>query len=303
MFMKAIRIDEPCHEKWNEMTPTDRGAFCQKCAIDVYDFSKMDLNQVKLVLKESAGQHMCGKFESKQLDSLNHEFEMWKLNQPKSFQSRFVFALLLVFGLTLFSCEEEDLAQIAKLNSIELKSSLAEPDKTLANKIFWSQDSIIVNEMMQLENIEPVECIKMGELAYPEDNQPEMVPQQWLGAVAGGPMIDRSYYEYLDQTIQPDSATALPQPLISVYNPFETKLFPNPTNGPSNFSIFVNEPAQFQIEVYSISGQKINELHKGELSEGRHQFDIDLSNYNTGTYLIKVWSEKQEETIKLIKVE
>jgi flagellar hook assembly protein FlgD len=88
-----------------------------------------------------------------------------------------------------------------------------------------------------------------------------------------------------------------------VYNPFETKLFPNPTNGPSNFSIFVNEPAQFQIEIYSISGQKINELHKGELSEGRHQFDIDLSNYNTGTYLIKVWSEKQEETIKLIKVE
>jgi len=306
MFMKAIRIDEPCHEKWNEMTPTDRGAFCQKCAIDVYDFSKMNLNEVKLVLKESAGQHMCGKFENKQLESLNHEFEVWKLNQPKSFQSRFVFALLLVFGLTLFSCEEEDLMQIAKLNSIELKSSLAEPDKTLADKIFWAQDAIIVNEMMQLETIEEVEqieCIKMGELAYPEDYQPEVVEQQWLGMVAGGPMIDKSYYEYLDQTIQIDSATTLPEDVVTVYNPFETKLFPNPTNGVADFSIYVNQPAQFRIEIYSITGQKINELHNGELSEGRHNFDINLSIYTTGTYLIKIWSEQQEETIKLMKVE
>lgn len=304
MSMKAIRIDEPCHEKWNEMTPTDRGAFCQKCAIDVYDFSKMNLNQIKLVLKESAGQHMCGKFESKQLDSLNHEFEVWKMNQPKSFQSRFVFALLLVFGLTLFSCEEEDLIQIAKLNSIELKSSLAEPDKAVADKLFWSQDAIIANEMILLEKVEPLECIKMGELAYPEDYETQVVQQpQWLGMVAGGPMIQGSYYEYLEETIDSDSATTLPEEVVNVYNPFETKLFPNPTNGPANFSIYVNEPAQFQIEVYSITGQKINELHQGELIEGRHQFDIDLTNYTTGTYLIKIWSEKQEETLKLMKVD
>ncbi len=301
--MKAIRIDEPCDEKWNEMTATDRGAFCQKCAVDVYDFSKMNLNQIKLVLKESAGKHMCGRFESKQLELLNHEFEVWKMNQPKSFQSRFVFALLLVFGLTLFSCEEEDLAQLAKLNSIELKSSLAEPDKTLADKIFWSQDAIIVNEMMQLENIEPVECIKMGELAYPEDFQTQPTQPEWQGMIAGGPMMDRSYYEYLEQTIHPDSSTTLPEEVVSIYNPFETKLFPNPTNGPSNFSIYVNEPAQFQIDIYSISGQKINEIHSGDLNEGRHQFDVELTNYTNGTYLIKIWSEKQEETLKLMKVD
>lgn len=301
--MKAIRIDEPCHENWSEMTQTDRGAFCQKCTVDVHDFSKMNLNQIKLVLKENAGQHLCGRFENKQLESLNHEFEVWKMNQPKSFQSRFVFALLLVFGLTLFSCEEEDLVQLAKLNSIELKSSLTEPDKTLADKIFWSQDAIIVNEMMELETVEPIECIKMGELAYPDEYETQVVPQQWLGMVAGGPMIDRTYYEYLDQTIQPDSATTLPEDVVTIYNPFETKLFPNPTNDFSNFSIYVNEPAQFQIEIYSITGQKINELHNGELSEGRHPFEIDLTNYTTGTYLLKVWSEKQEETVKLIKVD
>lgn len=304
--MKAIRIDEPCNESWNEMNPTERGAFCRKCSVDVYDFSKMNLNQIKLTLKENAGQHMCGKFESRQLDILNHEFEVWKLNQPKSFQSRFVFALLLVFGLTLFSCEEEDLVQISKLNAIELKSSLTEPDTLIADQLFWSQDSIIVSEMIpDIEPVEPVECVKMGELATYTDMDTDIDGdrQNWLGQVAGGPMIDQTYYDYLDQTIEPDSSTKLPEKVINVYNPFETKLFPNPTSDQSNFSIYVNEPAQFQIDIYSITGQKINELHKGELSEGRHQFDIDLSNYTSGTYLIKVWSDQQEETIKVMKVE
>lgn len=143
----------------------------------------------------------------------------------------------------------------------------------------------------------------MGELAYPEDHETQVFQQEWLGMVAGGPMIQESYYNYLEETIDSDSATALPDEVTSVYNPFETKLFPNPTNGPSNFSIYVNESAQFQIEIYSISGQKISTLHKGELSEGRHPFEIDFTNYANGTYLIKVWSEKQEETLKLIKVD
>lgn len=304
--MKALRIDEPCHENWNQMNATDRGAFCQKCSIDVYDFSKMNLNQIKVVLKESAGQHICGRFDSKQLDLLNHEFEVWKLNQPKSFQSRFVFALLLVFGLTLFSCSEEDLNQIAKLNAIELKSSLSEPDKTLADKIFWAQDAIIVNEMIPLE-IENVEILRMGEMSYSIHEEDQMIENRidYLGqvAVAGGPMIDRSYMEYLIETVDTSQETTLPTPVISVYNPFETKLYPNPTADQSTVSLYINERAQFQIDVYSITGQKVQELYAGDLTEGTHQFTLDLADFKPGTYLVKVWSEKQEETLKVMKVE
>jgi hypothetical protein len=35
----GISINEPCHEDWATMTETQKGAFCQKCALEVIDFT------------------------------------------------------------------------------------------------------------------------------------------------------------------------------------------------------------------------------------------------------------------------
>jgi hypothetical protein len=35
----GISIKEPCHEDWSKMTATEKGAFCQKCALEVIDFT------------------------------------------------------------------------------------------------------------------------------------------------------------------------------------------------------------------------------------------------------------------------
>jgi hypothetical protein len=303
--MSAIRIDEPCHENWNEMNSTERGAFCQKCSIDVYDFSKMNLGEIKLVLKENAGQHLCGRFEKKQMQDLNAEFASWKQNQPATFQSRFVFALLLVFGLSLFSCSEEDAKEIAILNTIELKSSLAEPDEKLADQLFFFQDGIIANTMLSdldLVQVDEAEMYVKGEMiAAPA----EIVdyPEHITGLIAGGPMISREYIHYLNETVDTTTESTLPDPVYAVYNPFETKLYPNPTSGQSRFSLYINETAQFLIEVYAINGQKINDIYSGDLTEGQHNFEIDLTNSDPGMYFVRVWSEKQQETVKVMKVE
>ncbi len=34
-----INIPEPCHENWDQMTPTTQGAFCKVCSKDVVDFT------------------------------------------------------------------------------------------------------------------------------------------------------------------------------------------------------------------------------------------------------------------------
>ncbi|EDM43528.1 hypothetical protein SCB49_00725 [unidentified eubacterium SCB49] len=50
---KAIKISipEPCHEDWNKMTTTERGAFCKVCTKEVIDFTKkIDEDIVKHVL-------------------------------------------------------------------------------------------------------------------------------------------------------------------------------------------------------------------------------------------------------------
>ncbi|MFT5779486.1 MAG: hypothetical protein ACI837_002445, partial [Crocinitomicaceae bacterium] len=36
---KNIKIKEPCSEDFAKMTPTQQGAFCDKCAMEVYDFT------------------------------------------------------------------------------------------------------------------------------------------------------------------------------------------------------------------------------------------------------------------------
>ena len=41
-----LSIPEPCHENWQEMTPTQQGRFCKACAKEVIDFSMMTDTEV-----------------------------------------------------------------------------------------------------------------------------------------------------------------------------------------------------------------------------------------------------------------
>ena len=72
--MKHINIPEPCSENWNEMTPNEKGAFCQKCALDVYDFTDKTADQIREILRLNIAAPVCMRIEPKQLDELNADF-------------------------------------------------------------------------------------------------------------------------------------------------------------------------------------------------------------------------------------
>jgi len=115
--MKKISIPEPCHENWADFTPTQKGAFCGSCQIDVVDFSNKTPDQVKTILQENAGKHMCGRFKKTQLEDLNNDFFAWQNQSTRSFQSKFLYACLVVFGMTLFTgCSSLETTPV--LNSI-----------------------------------------------------------------------------------------------------------------------------------------------------------------------------------------
>lgn len=51
--MKNVTIENACSEKWNEMAPTDKGAYCQVCATNVVDFTnKSSLENQAIVIGE-----------------------------------------------------------------------------------------------------------------------------------------------------------------------------------------------------------------------------------------------------------
>ena len=106
--MEHLRIDKPCTENWNKMTPTERGAFCQKCCKQVIDFTNQTNSQIQTALKNSNGKEVCAKITNDQLSSLNFEFEQWQSSATMNVQRMSFYALLFVFGLSMVSCTSQE---------------------------------------------------------------------------------------------------------------------------------------------------------------------------------------------------
>ncbi len=61
-----IRIPEPCHEDWNNMTPKEQGRHCASCDKTVVDFTNMSDRQIAETLQNNVSS--CGRFSRYQLD-------------------------------------------------------------------------------------------------------------------------------------------------------------------------------------------------------------------------------------------
>jgi len=65
--MKKIKIDipTPCHENWENMTPTEKGRFCANCQKEVIDFTRMSEREIARKFEDD--NQVCGRFNSCQL--------------------------------------------------------------------------------------------------------------------------------------------------------------------------------------------------------------------------------------------
>jgi hypothetical protein len=61
-----IHIEEPCHEKWSNMSSEGKGRYCQSCSKTVMDFSTMSDTAILKYLSTASGE-LCGRFEDTQL--------------------------------------------------------------------------------------------------------------------------------------------------------------------------------------------------------------------------------------------
>ena len=113
-----IAIPKPCHEDWEQMTPKDKGRFCQNCSKVVIDFSQKSPSEIQDYLETYKHQKLCGRFYQSQLDSINLKVPLEKFDS-KNIQKLFLLALLLCLGTTLFSCTNHH-GQTQKIESVEL---------------------------------------------------------------------------------------------------------------------------------------------------------------------------------------
>ena len=60
-----VSIPNPCHEKWEQMSPTQNGKHCQSCAKNVIDFTSFTQEEIEQFLKNNP--HACGRFYKHQI--------------------------------------------------------------------------------------------------------------------------------------------------------------------------------------------------------------------------------------------
>jgi hypothetical protein len=161
-----IHIPEPCDENWDKMTPTEQGAFCKKCAIDVMDFTKKSPFEIRNILSEKFQnkERSCGHIQHKQLQAVNDIGFYWK-NEQQRFQSVWMVSLLAVFGLTLFSCQNTVSKEIVAKMEQEANEVLQDSLSDLANV----EDTLKENDPWE-NVVTDVEIVHYDGMMAPDDD-------------------------------------------------------------------------------------------------------------------------------------
>lgn len=110
--MLLIRVPKPCHEDWNKMLPSEKGAFCNVCSKTVVDFTTLNDEEVKNYFLTNQGQKTCGRFKNTQLTNSDNPLQavlagnipLWK---------KFLAIVIILFGSLLTGCKEEVVGKIA----------------------------------------------------------------------------------------------------------------------------------------------------------------------------------------------
>lgn len=294
-----INIPNPCQEDFSKMTPTERGAFCQKCQTDTFDFRQLSSNQINEIIVKHKGEHICGRFNKSQLDELNAGFLSWKNQTSRTFQSKFLLACVMVFGLSLFSCSTEEEPIIQEINTIEMRKN-ADPILNFINKEFMLENIDLLDYVIEKEILEPIIGCEVsgeiqGDIEYTEEYNEHI---QMAGMIA----YDPTYLEYVEPVIDSTEESILSPQTNEDSRIFEATAYPNPTQTNSTIALDIEQEGQFDIRLYNLNGQLIQNVHSGILLEGRQQFDLEMSDLNSGMYIIKVISQGQDETLKIQKV-
>lgn len=69
-------------------------------------------------------------------------------------------------------------------------------------------------------------------------------------------------------------------------------LFPNPTSDQLNINLDIENASDYAIELIDLAGRQIQSIFNGDLGQGSYQFNVKKGSLQSGTYLIRISTEK-----------
>jgi len=306
--MSHLEITNQCHENWSDFTPTEQGAFCQKCKTDVKDFSSMSNQDIKDYLDANTNQHLCGRFRKNQIDEFNDDTFLLLNNDRQTVQLKFIFVLLITFGLTLFSCaneaEKKQIEIISEMINLPVKEKFN--NNKMTDKIESTdqskkhQQSITKNnKIYEIPKIDKDSTFCEGTIDNSDEvsiDVVEIAAVHMMGAIAYQPDVE------INECFVKDTIQNITQENIHSIQ-FDSKLFPNPTIDQSNLIINVKQDDFYVVTLMDLNGKVLDEIFQGDLVEGEQQFMINLNDYSNGYYFISIQSQNNNESLKILKTD
>lgn len=289
------------------MSPTEKGAFCQKCTTEVHDFTDKSNSEIRAVLLENAGEQICGRYSISQPESLNADFDAWKFNSQRSMQKAMIFSLVVVFGLTLFSCNNKQDAEALRnvqtsLNEIELAP---EPEVIVVQQKVKQVETLntippedVVMLDREVQNLE--ECvIRVSADQIRFEDQREYYTM-------GVSVSSTRYIEHLEDLsraeVDPLMEIELDENGLEFPMEFASKVYPNPAHEATSLEIKLpTKQEQIVINLFDMSGSHIQSVYEGELDRGTHTYQMNLIDLQPGIYLVTIMSGDFKETVRISK--
>lgn len=301
--MKHVGIQEACSENWNKMIPTEKGAFCQLCAKQVLNFSDRSTDEIKRTLLETKGQSVCIRMTLAQEQNLNAEFETWTKRNKHQFQHLFIAALLIVFGLSLFSCEDErdrkqiSNTQVALARIIEEKQ---QPEETPKEETTSLPPRPVEVEAVTLEPEPIYETVEYLTQTPQELEEVQIYGEEKVYVIMGAGYYTLTYLDYLEDTVPPvqDELDENGMPYPTEYR---ASVFPNPAVESTTLEVLSPQKGFTEIDLYDLSGKHIQHIYSGEMQRGTFRSLIHLTDLANGIYLVVIRSADFKETVRILK--
>lgn len=318
-----ISIPEPCSEDWSKMTPTEQGAFCQKCALEVTDFTRKSAWEIKSILTEKiqAKQRVCGRIEDHQLVQVNHDFIHWKSDQ-ESFRAIWMFSLVAVFGFTLFSCQSTfSKEMVEKMNTTRLEM-IDEPDENLVAEIDSTTSPLMDSSFVTIDPWEIVVphggTVMLGGFGL-DFKVITMCGPYTINFVVGDKTTQQSGDDLIGDSSQfaglysPPTSVSAPlthsprvhdRPVNNLNradakledgnSDFEATISPNPVDETSKVFVAIPNEGMLEFVIKRVSTQV--ELHREvfELLSGKHQISVNFMDFAKDEYEAILTFEEKE---------
>ena len=80
------------------------------------------------------------------------------------------------------------------------------------------------------------------------------------------------------------------------------KVYPNPTQSNMTISLEVDKTQDYKITLYDMVGRLVkDDIYNGELANGKHSLELDLSSQASGQYQLEIVSENGNLVLPVIK--